>query len=311
MSRGSADVSTRVGTLSLPNPVLAASGTFGYGIEAPELTRASLLGGIVTKTLTLEPRRGNSPLRLHETPAGLLNSIGLQNVGVDRFREEKLPRLRALGAPIIVSIGGRRWEEFAECARRLDGVEGVAALEINISCPNVKEGGIEFCQRPESAALVVRQVRRATGLPIWAKLSPNVSRIGEVARICADAGADALTAINTFVGLSIDVRTRRPHLPGGTGGVSGPAIRPLALAKVREVALAVSLPVIGCGGIASGRDALEFLIAGACAVQVGTVSFRVPDAAVRIIEEIRGFLEEENLDTLAALIGSYRAGDEP
>lgn len=307
MSRG--DLTTRVGALTLANPVLVASGTFGYGIEAPDLTRASLLGGIVTKTLTLEPRRGNPPIRLHETPAGLINSIGLQNVGVDRFRDEKIPRLRALGVPIIASIGGRRAEEFVECARRLDGVPGVAALEVNISCPNVKEGGIEFCQRPESAAEVLREVRRATTLPIWAKLSPNVSRISEVARICADAGADGLTAINTFVGLSIDVKTRRPHLPGGTGGVSGPAIRPLALAKVREVVEAVSLPVIGCGGISTGRDALEFLIAGACAVQVGTISFRVPDAAARIVQEIQSFLEEENLDTVTELIGSYRLGD--
>ena len=307
MSRG--DLTTRVGALTLANPVLVASGTFGYGIEAADLTRASLLGGIVTKTLTLEPRRGNPPIRLHETPAGLINSIGLQNVGVDRFRDEKIPRLRALGVPIIASIGGRRSEEFVECARRLDGVPGVAALEVNISCPNVKEGGIEFCQRPESAAEVLREVRRATTLPIWAKLSPNVSRISEVARICADAGADGLTAINTFVGLSIDVKTRRPHLPGGTGGVSGPAIRPLALAKVREVVEAVSLPVIGCGGISTGRDALEFLIAGACAVQVGTISFRVPDAGARIVREIQTFLEEENLDTVSELVGSYRLGD--
>ena len=307
MSRG--DLTTRVGALTLANPVLVASGTFGYGIEAADLTRASLLGGIVTKTLTLEPRRGNPPIRLHETPAGLINSIGLQNVGVDRFRDEKIPRLRALGVPIIASIGGRRSEEFVECARRLYALQGVSANELNISCPNVKEGGIEFCQRPESAAEVLREVRRATTLPIWAKLSPNVSRISEVARICADAGADGLTAINTFVGLSIDVMTRRRQLAGGTGGVSGPAIRPLALAKVREVVEAVSLPVIGCGGISTGRDALEFLIAGACAVQVGTISFRVPDAGARIVREIQTFLEDENLDTVSELVGSYRLGD--
>ncbi|MEZ4653218.1 MAG: dihydroorotate dehydrogenase [Candidatus Eisenbacteria bacterium] len=300
------DLRTNVGAIPFPNPVLVASGTFGYGIEAPALTRASELGGIVTKTLTLEPRRGNPPLRLHETPAGLINSIGLQNVGVDRFRAEKLPRLCELDVPIVASIGGRRWEDFVECARRLEGAAGVVALEINISCPNVKEGGIEFCQRPESAAEVLREVRRATRLPLWAKLSPNVTRIGEVAVACADAGADGLTAVNTFVGLAIDIRTRRPRIPGGTGGVSGPAIRPLALAKVREVVESVSIPVVGCGGIASGEDALEFLIEGAAAVQVGTVSFRDPDAAARIVGENRAFLTGQGIESLPALIGSYR-----
>lgn len=299
------DLTAQVGTVRFSNPVLVASGTFGYGLEAPDLTALGELGGIVTKTLTLEPRRGNPPLRLCETPAGLLNSIGLQNVGVDRFREEKLPRLRALGVPIVASIGGRRADEFVECARRLDGADNVVALEINISCPNVKEGGIEFCQRPESAAEVIRQVRAATRLPLWAKLSPNVSHIGEVARACADAGADALTAINTFVGMAIDVRSRRPILPGGTGGLSGPAIRPLALAKAYEVVRATSLPVIGCGGIASGPDALEFLLVGVRAVQVGTISFREPAAAARIVREIRSFLGEEKLATLEELIGTY------
>jgi dihydroorotate dehydrogenase (NAD+) catalytic subunit len=305
------DLAVAVGSVRLRNPVLAASGTFGYGGEAPDLTGASRLGGIVTKTVTLEPRRGNPPLRLHETPSGLLNSIGLQNVGVDRFLEEKLPGLAPLEVPVIVSIGGRRPEEFAEAARRLDGAPGVAALEINISCPNVREGGIEFCQRPESAAEVLRQVRRATRLPIWAKLSPNVTDIGRVARACAEAGADALTAINTFVGLAIDVRKREPFLPSGTGGLSGPAIRPLALAKVREVVLATPLPVVGVGGIASAGDALEFLIAGAAAVQVGTASFRVPDAARRVVEGLESFLAEEGLASISGLIGSYRDPSAP
>jgi dihydroorotate dehydrogenase (NAD+) catalytic subunit len=302
----SVSLAAQVGSLSLSNPVLVASGTFGYGIEAPELTQARRLGGIVTKTLTLEPRRGNPPIRLHETPAGMLNSIGLQNVGVDRFREEKLPRLRALGVPVIASIGGRKAEEFVESVRRLDGAEGIAGFEINISCPNVKEGGIEFCQRPAAAAEVIAAVRAVTRAPLWAKLSPNVSHIGEVARVCVDAGADALTAINTFVGLSIDVQTRRPHLPGGTGGLSGPAIRPLALAKVREVVRSVPAPVIGCGGIATTRDALEFLIAGAAAVQVGTISFRVPGAAAEIVRGLGDFLAGEGLASISEIIGSYR-----
>ncbi|MCA9755844.1 MAG: dihydroorotate dehydrogenase [Candidatus Eisenbacteria bacterium] len=302
---GELDLSVRVGRVTLPTPVLVASGTFGYGSESPELTRAGELGGIVTKTITLEPRRGNEPLRLHETPAGLINSIGLQNVGVDRFREEKLPKLRALGVPIIASVGGRRAEEFVETVQRLEGVDGIVAYEINVSCPNVKEGGIEFCQRPESAAEVITAVRNVTKLPLWTKLSPNVSHIGVVAKACADAGADAFTAVNTFVGLSVDVKTRRSHIPLGTGGVSGPAIRPLALAKVRETVRATPLPVVGCGGIASANDALQFLVVGASAVQVGTASFRVPDIAARIQDGMKDFLRSEGLTSIGDLIGSY------
>lgn len=296
----------RVGSLTLANPVLVASGTFGYGNEAVELTRVRALGGVVTKTVTLEPRRGNAPLRLHETPAGMLNSIGLQNVGVDRFVAEKLPRLADLGVAVIASIGGRVPTDFAEVARRLDGRAGVSALEVNVSCPNVKEGGIEFCQRPSAAAEVVAAVRAVTGLPVWAKLSPNVTSIGEVARVCAEAGADGLTAINTFVGLSIDVRSRKPHLPNGPGGLSGPAIRPLALAKVREVVRAVPhLPVIAAGGIATADDALQFLIAGARAVQVGTISFRRPDAAAEVVRGLRKFLLDEDHGSVEEVIGSY------
>ncbi|MEZ4650580.1 MAG: dihydroorotate dehydrogenase [Candidatus Eisenbacteria bacterium] len=303
---GELDLSVRVGDVVLPTPVLVASGTFGYGSESPELTRARELGGIVTKTITLEPRRGNEPLRLHETPAGLINSIGLQNVGVDRFREEKLPKLRALGVPIIASVGGRKAEDFVETVGRLEGAGGIVAYEINVSCPNVKEGGIEFCQRPESAAEVVRAVRQVTKLPLWTKLSPNVSHIGVVAKACADAGADAFTAVNTFVGLSIDVRTRQSHIPLGTGGVSGPAIRPLALAKVRETVRATPLPVVGCGGIASTDDALQFLVVGASAVQVGTASFRVPDIAAQIQDGLRDFLRAEGRTHVRELIGSYQ-----
>ena len=296
----------RVGEVVLRNPVLVASGTFGYGNEAAGLTRVRELGGVVTKTVTLEPRRGNAPLRLHETPAGMLNSIGLQNVGVDRFRDEKLPRLAALGVPVIASIGGRTSADFVEVARRLDGQPGVSALEINISCPNVREGGVEFCQRPETAAEVVASVREVTRLPLWAKLSPNVTSIGEVARICVDAGADGLTAINTFVGLSIDVETRRPHLPGGPGGLSGPAIRPLALAKVREVVRAVpDVPVVAVGGIATTEDALQFLIAGARAVQVGTFSFRHPGAAAAIVDGLAAYAERRGLASIEAVMGTY------
>ncbi len=300
------DLSVELGAIRLKNPLLVASGTFGYGNEAVELSRARELGGIVTKTVTLEPRAGNPAPRLHETPSGMINSIGLQNVGVERFLAQKLPELRALDVPIIVSIGGRRAEEFEEVARRFADLPAgqVAGLEINISCPNVKEGGLEFCQVPSAAAEVISRVRRVTSLPLWAKLSPNVTSIGTVARACEEAGADGLTAVNTFVGLAVDVRHRTPIIPGGIGGLSGPAIRPLALAKAREVVRASKLPVIGVGGIASTMDALEFLIIGARAVQVGTASFPRPWLAAEIIDGLAAFLEEEGTD-LHSIIGSY------
>jgi dihydroorotate dehydrogenase (NAD+) catalytic subunit len=295
----------RLGPVRLANPVLTASGTFGYGLEIRELSRVSKLGGIVTKTITLEPRAGNPPPRICETPSGMLNSIGLQNVGLEIFLREKLPELRALGIALVVSVGGRRAEEFAAVARQLDDVDGIAALELNISCPNVAEGGLEFCQLPESAAQVVAQVRKVTRRPLWAKLSPNVTSIGVIARACEEAGADGLTAVNTFVGLCIDPHTRRGRLYRGKGGLSGPAIRPLALAKVREVVRSVGIPVIGVGGIASGADALEFLIAGASAVQVGTASFLDPASGARIVEEIAQFVQTEGLSHVEEIIGSY------
>lgn len=304
----SPSLAVRIGQLVLPNPVLSASGTFGYGLEAPDLTGASRLGAVVTKTVTLEPRAGNPPPRLHETPSGLINSIGLQNVGIERFLADKLPPLAEIGCRIVVSIGGRRSEEYGRLASILDGVPGVAALEVNISCPNVKEGGIEFCQIPEAAAEVVSRVRRASRLPVLAKLSPNVTHIGVVARACEDAGADGVTAVNTFVGLCVDPRTGRSRIAAGRGGVSGPAIRPLALAKVLEVVSAVSIPVIGSGGIASAEDALEFLVVGARAVQVGTAGFRDPAAAIGILDGIRRFLEEEGFSSVEEIIGTYKEG---
>ncbi len=297
-----------VGSVRLANPVLTASGTFGYGDEDAELTGVRDLGGIVTKTITLEPRAGNAPPRIWETPSGMLNSIGLQNVGVDRFCAEKMPRLAGLGVPIIVSVGGRRAEEFVDTVRHLEGVAGITAYEVNISCPNVKEGGIEFCQDPAAAAAVVASVRKVSRRPIWVKLSPNVTRVGVVARAAADAGADGITAINTFVGLCVDVRTRRSRLSAGTGGLSGPAIRPLALARVREAVRSVAIPVVGCGGIVTAEDALEFLVVGARAVQVGTASFANPRAALDMVAGIRGFLAAENLASVESLIGTYREG---
>jgi dihydroorotate dehydrogenase (NAD+) catalytic subunit len=240
----------------------------------------------------------------------MLNSIGLQNVGVDRFAEEKLPVLRSLGVPIVVSVGGRTAEEFEAVVRRLEDLEGIAAYEVNVSCPNVKEGGLEFCQNPPAAAAVIARVRGATRRPIWAKLSPNVTRIGDLARACADAGADALTAINTFVGMAVDLDRRRTVLPGRTGGLSGPAIRPLALARVHEVVHAVSIPVIGAGGIRTGRDALEFLLVGASAVQVGTSLFLRPDQGSRVVEEIRSFLTEREVESVRSWIGTLKEGRE-
>lgn len=298
------DLKTKVGGVDLANPVLCASGTFGYGLEIEEQSRC--LGGIVTKTITREPRAGNPPPRIHETPAGMLNSIGLQNVGVDRFVEQKLPPLRELGVPIVVSVGGRTREEFESVVSRLEDAEGIVAYELNISCPNVSEGGLEFCQVPSAAQSVIKGVRSRTARPLWAKLSPNVNSIGQLARACEEAGADAVTAVNTFVGMAVDLDRRRPVLPGVTGGLSGPAIRPLALARVREVVRAVSIPVVGVGGIQSGRDALEFLLVGASAVQVGTAAFLRPDQLGRVIEEIRRFLADREIASLESWIGSIQ-----
>jgi dihydroorotate dehydrogenase (NAD+) catalytic subunit len=300
------DLSARIGSLVLSNPVLCASGTFGYGTE--DADAAGRLGGIVTKTITREPRSGNRPPRIVETPAGMLNSIGLQNVGVERFIADKLPALREIGVPIIVSIGGRSAEEFETVIAHLEDSAGVAAYEVNISCPNVKEGGIEFCQVPSAAADVIARARKRSSRPIWAKLSPNVTSIGTLGRACEEAGADALTAINTFVGMAVDIEQRRARLPGITGGVSGPAIRPLALARVRELVRSVSIPVIGVGGIVTGKDALEFLMIGARAVQVGTAHFLRPDQGRVVVEEIAGFLESHAVQSVESWIGSFEEG---
>jgi dihydroorotate dehydrogenase (NAD+) catalytic subunit len=296
------DLRVLVGSLHLDNPVLCASGTFGYGIEAP--LAASRLGGIVTKTITLEPRSGNPPPRIAETPAGLLNSIGLQNVGVDRFIAEKLPSLRDSGRPVIVSIGGRSVDEFEQVAALLESVDGIAAYELNISCPNVEEGGLEFSQVPSSARVLIERVRKRTERPLWVKLSPNVTSIGQLAQACESAGADAVTAVNTFVGMAVDVEQRRPRLARATGGLSGPAIRPLALARVYETVRSVSIPVVGVGGIRCTHDALEFLLVGARAVQVGTSQFLRPDQGGEIVDGIRRFLDRHGIASIEEFIGT-------
>jgi dihydroorotate dehydrogenase (NAD+) catalytic subunit len=298
------DLRAHVGAIDLPNPVLCASGTFGYGIEQPDA--AAGLGGIVTKTVTVEPRAGNPPPRIVETPSGMLNSIGLQNVGVERFMVDKLPAIVKVGIPVIVSVGGRSDDDFDRVIARLDEAEGIAGYELNISCPNVKEGGIEFCQVPAAAAKVIAAARKRTRRPLWAKLSPNVTSIGSLARACEEAGADALTAINTFVGMAVDIDERRPVLPGVTGGLSGPAIRPLALARVREVVRNVRIPVVGVGGIVSGRDVLEFLLIGARAVQIGTSQFLRPDQGRVAVEEIDSLLAKHGVASVEDWIGSLK-----
>jgi len=301
-SKRAVDLSVGLGPLRLENPVMCASGTFGYGDELPVLTEVAALGAIVTKTVTVEPRAGNPPPRLCETPAGLLNSIGLQNVGCAVFVADVMPRLLKLGPPVIVSVGGREVHEYVRCSVATEAA-GAAALEINISCPNVASG-LEFSRNPQEAAKVISAVRRAVKQPIFAKLSPNVTDIAEIGKACMDAGADGLAAVNTFVGMVVDPDRRQPVLRRGTGGISGPAIRPLALAKVWDLARAVKGPLIGAGGIATARDALEFIIVGASAVQVGTANFRDAARGARIVEGLRDHLLRQRISRLEELIGT-------
>ncbi|MFZ5797381.1 MAG: dihydroorotate dehydrogenase [Desulfobulbaceae bacterium] len=300
------DLRVTIGSLTLQNPVCTASGTFGYGREFAALVNLERLGAIIVKGISLVPRPGNPPPRIIETACGMLNAIGLENVGVERFITEKLPFLRDLATPVIVNILGDSVEDYARLAGRLSGVEGIAALEVNISCPNVKKGGVAFGTVPEMAAAVTGAVRRETGLPVIVKLSPNVTDITAIARAAADAGADALSLINTLLGMAIDVRTRKPRLANVVGGLSGPAIKPVALRMVWQVARAVSIPVIGIGGITTGEDALEFLIAGATAVQVGTANFFQPTATEEIIDGLAAFLRNQGLSSIRQVIGSLQ-----
>lgn len=293
--------------LSLKTPVLAASGTFAYGVEFREHVDLAGLGGVIVKGLSREPMDGNPPPRLFETQSGMLNSIGLQNIGVRAFVRDKLPELRALGVTTFANIFGYAVEDYVEVGRVLEDAEGLAGYELNVSCPNTKHGGIYFSSDPVLLAEVVSAVRKVAGhRPLIVKLSPNVARIEPLARAAADAGADAISLINTFVALAIDPRTRKPRLGAGMGGLSGPAIKPIALRMVYEAARAVALPVIGLGGIATGEDAAEFLIAGASAVQVGTANFWDPRAPERIAEELNKFLEQENVARAADLVGTFK-----
>jgi dihydroorotate dehydrogenase (NAD+) catalytic subunit len=283
---------------------MSASGTFGYGEEYSTFFDLGRLGAIVVKGISLKPRAGNPPPRLVETPAGMINAIGLENVGAERFLAVKLPFLRDLGVPAIVNIFGNTIEEYGELAARLDGAPGIAALEINVSCPNVKEGGMVFGTDPAMTSRVVEAVRGATRLPVITKLTPNVTSISEIAKAAQDAGTDIISCINTVAAMSVDIFSRRPRLANVLGGLSGPAVKPIALRCVYEVIRTVQCPVIGIGGIANAKDALEFLLIGARAVQVGTANFINPLAAVEIIDGIERFLKVEGIAGIKSYIGS-------
>ncbi len=291
--------------LFLANPVMAASGTFGYGLEMAKELDIQRLGAIVCKGTTLRRRRGNPQPRMVETPAGMLNSIGLQNMGVEALIRDIAPIWATWRVPVVVNIAGESIDEYARLARRLDGVAGVSGLELNISCPNVATG-LEFGSSPQMAAAVTAAVRRETTLPVIVKLTPNVSDIASVGRAAADAGADALTLINTFPAMAIDVKSRRPALGWGFGGLSGPVLKPIGVRLVYQTAAAVDVPVIGCGGIMTGLDAIEYIMAGATAVQVGTATFVNPQATVDVLEGIERFLEEEGVEDICQLVGAAR-----
>jgi dihydroorotate dehydrogenase (NAD+) catalytic subunit len=290
--------------LSLANPVLAASGTFANGLEYSKIFDIQRLGAIVSKAITLRPRRGNAQPRIVETAGGMLNSIGLQNIGIEAILKDVAPVWATWRVPVIANIAGESISDYAELARRLDGVSGVSGIEMNISCPNV-ESGLDFAVDPRAAAEVTYAVRRETQLPLLVKLSPNVTDLVSIASAVVDAGADALTLINTFPAMRIDIEARRPALGWGSGGLSGPALRPIALRLVYQVASALpNIPIVGCGGVMSGDDAVEFLMAGASAVQVGTATFLNPRAPLDVIEDLEAFLRRQGIEDVREIIGA-------
>jgi dihydroorotate dehydrogenase (NAD+) catalytic subunit len=305
-----ADLSVRIGSLTLRNPLIAASGCFGYGVEYAEAVDLSTLGGVAVKGLFLAEREGHPPPRIVETPAGMLNAIGLQGIGVHRFVAEKLPELRRLNATTIVNICGSTVDEYCEIARVLSDAEGVGAIELNISCPNIKAGGIQFGCSLTGTHDVVSAVRKVTTLPIIPKLTPNVTDVASFARAAAEAGADAVSLVNTFLAMAIDVETRRPKLSNGVGGLSGPAIRPIAVRMVWECYQAVKLPIIGMGGIATVEDVLEFLIAGSAAVQVGTANFVQPLLWDDLLAGVDEYLTRHDIARVSDLVGTLRLGAE-
>jgi dihydroorotate dehydrogenase (NAD+) catalytic subunit len=297
------DLTTRVGPLVLKNPFIAASGCFGYGVEYADAVDLASLGGVAVKGLFLNEREGHAPPRIVETPGGMLNAIGLQGIGVHRFVAEKLPELVRLGATVFVNICGSTLDEYCEVARVLSDAEGVAALELNISCPNIKEGGIQFGCSLTGTYDVVSAIRRVTSLPVIPKLTPNVTDVASFARAAEEAGADAVSLVNTFLAMAIDVETRRPKLTNVVGGLSGPGIRPIAVRMVWECHQAVKVPIIGMGGIATLEDALEFIIAGASAVQVGTANFVEPFIWPRLIEGLSSYLDRHAITAVNDLVG--------
>jgi dihydroorotate dehydrogenase (NAD+) catalytic subunit len=293
--------------LLLANPVMTASGTYGYGTEYSALVDIQRLGAIVCKGTTLKPREGNPQPRLVETASGVLNSVGLENIGAEAVIKEKAPVWAKWQVPVIVNIAGDTTEEYKKVASKLEGITGISAIEVNISCPNVASGGMEFGTNPKSAAEVTEKVKSVTSLPVIVKLSPNVTDIGEIASAVRDAGADALTLINTIRGMAIDINRCQPSLGNSLGGLSGPAIKPVALYMVYKVAGIVDIPVIGCGGISCADDAVEFLMAGASAVQVGTANFTSPQAALEVLDGIEQFMRERAAPDLGAIIGKARS----
>jgi dihydroorotate dehydrogenase (NAD+) catalytic subunit len=301
------DLSVNVGALRLSNPILAASGTFGYGVEFAHLVDLNRLGGIVVKGLSLEPIAGARAPRLCDTPSGMLNAVGLQNVGVRAFVSEKLPALRQYRTAIIANVFGCTIEEYVGVIRILEQADGLAAYELNISCPNTAHGGIQFGSDPQMVSEVVSAARQAAHRPLWVKLSPNVTDIGAIARAAEGAGADALTVANTYQAMSIDVQTRKSRLGRATGGLSGPAIKPITLRLVYETTRAVKIPVIGLGGIENAHDLMEYLIVGASAVQVGTANFSHPGACVDILDRLNKSCSSNNINSINNLIGSFQA----
>jgi dihydroorotate dehydrogenase (NAD+) catalytic subunit len=300
------DLKVRIGPLELKNPVLTASGTFGYGQEFSDLVDLDELGGIVVKGLSLKPRAGNPPPRIAETPCGMLNAIGLANIGLQSFLREKLPWLQKLNTAVIVNIYGHSMDEYGAVAAGLKGVEGISAIEVNISCPNVEKGGMAFGTDPDISAKVTEKVLKSTDKPVIVKLSPNVTDITAIAKAVEKAGAHAVSLINTLTGMAIDVEKRVPKLANISGGLSGPAIRPVAVYMVYQVARSVKIPVIGMGGIMDYRNALEFFMAGAGAIQVGTANFVAPGGSIKVIEGLRKFCKEQEISSIEEIIGSLK-----
>jgi len=299
------DLSVKIGSLQLRNPIMLASGTVGYGNEISQFSDLNKLGAIVTKSLSLKPRKGNPPQRIVETPAGMLNAIGLANIGVEEFLKEKIPFLKKYDVPLICNIAASTVEEYVECTRILNDEETIKAFEINVSCPNVKDGGLQFGNDKNAVGNVTAKVRAITNKPLIIKLSPNVSYISEFAQVVKDEGGDAVSAINTLVGTAFNIFTRKPKIFNVNGGLSGPAIKPVALAKVLEISRKVDIPIIGIGGIMNWKDVIEFMIVGASAVQIGTLNFIDPTAPEKMIKELEDYCISNKVERLSDLTASY------